>query len=184
MRRRELAWCAALGSCALTGCAGWTDGYGGPAYATSGGSNQDGYAAGVESLITPRPGTFLNRDTKPWPIGLHNAFQLTLAPAIQTFSWLTGVAYFSHPEPISGYVIAGTNLHFDLLQSHFSFGNFQPYGELGVAARLGSRDDASDGWVLTMGAQVMWLYNYLATGDEPRSNGYVTFKFGLGWDVH
>jgi hypothetical protein len=176
--------CALVGAPVLAGCAGWTDGYGGPAYATSGGPPQDGYAAGVESFFTPKPRTIFNHGPTPFPLGFHNAFQLTLAPAVGSFSWLTGVAYFSHPEPISGYAVAGTNLHFDLLQSHFSFGNFQPYGEIGVAARLGSRDDASDGLVLTMGAQVMWLYNYLATGDEPRSNGYVTLKFGIGWDVH
>jgi len=136
----------------------------------------------VESLFSPRPQTLLNRDTKPFPIGLHNAFQVTLAPDAKDFSWLTGLAYFTHPDPVSGYVIAGTNLHFDLLGGQFSFGNFQPYGEIGVAARLGARDE--DGWVLTMGGQVMWLLNYLAPADQPRSNGYVTLKFGLGWDWH
>ena len=178
--RAALAVCGA----ALGGCAGWTDGYSGPAYATTGGNREDGYSFGVESLFSPKPNTVLNRDTKPFPFGLHNALQLTSAPALASFSWLTGLAYFSHPEPISGYAIAGTNLHFDLVGGRFSFGNYQPYGELGVAARLGRRDDASDGWVLTMGGQVMWLVNYLAPAGEPLSNGYVTLKFGLGWDWH
>ena len=173
-----------FGALAGSGCVGWTDGYFGPAYATSGGTRQDGYTAGVEQLFTPKPGTAMNRDTKPFPVGLHNAFQVTLAPDAKDFSWLTGLAYFTHPEPVSGYAIAGTNLHFDLLAGHFSFGNFQPYGEIGVAARLGAREDGVDGLVLTMGAQVMWLVNYLAPAGEPLSNGYVTLKFGLGWDWH
>jgi len=173
-----------VGAFAGIGCAGWTDGYAGPAYATAGTTREDGYATGVESIFSPKPHSVLNIDNKPLPIGLHNAVQLTLAPAVKSFSWLAGVAYFSHPEPVSGYVIAGTNLHFDSFGGHASFGNFQPYGEVGVAARLGNRDDAADGYVVTMGGQGMWLLNYLAPADEPRSNGYVTLKFGLGWDWH
>jgi hypothetical protein len=168
---------------ALAGCAGWTDGYAGPAYTTAGRLNQSGPAFGVESIFTPKPHTTLNRGGQPFPIGLHNAFQLMLSPDVKTFSWLTGLAYFSQPDPVSGYVIAGTNLHFDLLDSHFSFGNFQPYGEAGVAAKLGGAEE-SDGLVATLGLQFMFLYNYLAPADEPRTNAYLTVKFGIGWDVH
>jgi hypothetical protein len=170
-------------ACVGVGCAGWTDGYAGPSYATAGTTRQDGYTAGAESLFSPKPHTALNIDNKLLPIGLHNALQVTLTPSDQIFSWLTGVAYFTRPAPVSGYAIAGTNIHVDRLGGRFSFGNFQPYGEVGVAARLGTRDDDVDGWVLTMGGQVMWLLNYLASGDEPLSIGYVTLKFGLGWDL-
>lgn len=106
---------------------------------------------------------------------------MLLAPDVKSLSWLTGLSYFLQPEPIGAYAIAGTNLHVDLLEGRFSFGNFQPYGELGLAARLGAR---GDGPLATLGLQTMFLYNYLATGDAPRSSEYLTIKFGIGWDVH
>jgi hypothetical protein len=171
------------GALALAGCIGWTDAYSGPAYTTAGREKRNGPTFGVESIFSPRPHTALNRGSQTFPVAIHNGFQLTLSPDLKTFSWLTGVALWGHPEPVSGYALAGTNLHVDLLNSRFSFGNFQPYGEVGVAGRLGNRGDDEDGLIVTLGMQFMFLYNYLAQ-NEPASDGYISIKFGLGWDVH
>ncbi len=177
--KAPLAVAAAVAGLSLSACVGWTDGYGGSAYTTAGRINRNGPAFGVESVFTPRPHSALNRGSQPLPVGLHNGFQLTLSPDLKTFSWLTGIALFGQPDPVAGYAIAGTNLHVDLLQSRFSFGNFQPYGEVGLATRLGRTDQ--DGLILTLGAQLMFLYNYLAQ-NEPATDGYLTIKFGFGWD--
>lgn len=168
-----------------TGCAGWSDVYGGESYNLSGRNASSGPIAGFESIFTPKLHALMKQaGGEALPIGLHNAFQLLLAPDTKTVSWLTGIAYYGQPDPVSGYAILGSNLHFDLLQSRFSFGTFQPYGELGLAAHFGSHAFGNDGLVTTLGLQMMYIYNYLAPAGEPNSTSFATVKFGIGWDLH
>jgi hypothetical protein len=174
-----------LGACAsgllLTGCAGWFRANSGYAYSTAGQVNHSGPMVGVDTILTAKPHSFLNHSSKNLPLMLHTGLEGVLAADLKTFSWTTGAAYYSKPRPVGGYVIAGANGHFDLVNGKPSVGNFHPYAELGLATPLGERDEEEDGLLFTFGAEFMFLVHYLAPPSE-RTDGLIILKFGIAWE--
>jgi hypothetical protein len=73
-----------------------------------------------------------------FPLGLHNSFEVVLAPERKDFAWGTGLAYFGSPRPVSGHVIVGTSLHGGKVDGEFALGNISPYAQVGVRASLSS----------------------------------------------
>lgn len=172
------------GALASLGCAGWVTANGGHAYTTAGRLNRDGPLLGTDQLFTLKGHSFINKSPNPLPFGLHNSLQAVLAPDFKSFMWGTGIAVMAPPRPISGYAMGGTQLHFDAINGHFSVGNFHPYAELGLAARIGARDEQQrHGPLVTFGLHTTYLIHYIVKDDEPRGDGFVMLKFGFGWET-
>ncbi len=181
MRGALTAAAALLFGLGSTGCAGWVRANGGYAYSASGRVDHSGPMVGADTILTPKPHTFWNKGSKAFPVGLHTGLEFVDASELKSISWTTGAAYFSKPRPIGGYVILGTNGHYDFIGGRSSFGNFQPYAEIGVASPLTDRDEDVDGPLLTLGLEYMLIYSYLAQPDDRLTN-LLIFKFGFGWE--
>ena len=164
-----------------TGCAGWFRANSGYAYSTAGQVNHSGPMVGVDSILTVKPHSFFNHSPKKFPIALHTGLEGVLAADLKTFSWTTGAAYFSTPRPVGGYIIAGSNGHFDIVNGKADFGNFQPYAEIGIATPFGERDEDADGPLFTFGTEFMFMVHYLSPPSE-RTDGLLILKFGIGWE--
>ncbi len=176
----------AFGCVVLSGCTGWTRAVGGMAYPTSGRSERAGPVAAIDFVLQPAPHTVLNQSSKPIPFGLHTTLQTQLAPGIKSVSWGTGVAFYSAPRPVSPYLLAGTNLHVDYIRDYWSFGNFQPYAELGLAAAVGKQAESGQrGPIVTLGLEGNIFVHYLAFRQEgePTVDGFFLLKFGFGYEL-
>lgn len=163
------------------GCTGWTTAAGGPVYSVSGRQGRTGGQASIDAVLTPKPHTFFNKGDKSLPVGYHNGFETLLTPDLKSFGWQTGLALFWKPRPVSGFIILGTDLHFDGVDGYFSFGNFQPYGQIGVAASLGEGEHAP---IFTLTGQAEYFIHYLSYlhDNEPHTDAFIAIKLGVGFE--
>ncbi len=170
-----------IASIASTGCAGWVSASGGPVYALDG-EKRTGGAVSLDGMLTPKPHTAFNHGTTPLPVAYHNGFEGIFTPDLKSFNWQTGLALFWLPRPVSGFVVLGTDLHFDAIDGYFSFGNFQPYAQVGLVSSLGEGQHAP---IFTLTAQGEYFINYLAYlhENEPKTDTFITIKFGFGFEV-
>ncbi|MFO0671730.1 MAG: hypothetical protein U0235_19215 [Polyangiaceae bacterium] len=177
----------ALAALALSGCAGWTRVLAGPAYNAQGRDGKNGPFVGVDALLTPRPHSFLNASSKPLPVAFHTGLESQIMPDAKTFAWTTGIAALGKPRPVSGYAMAGTNLHVDYIDGRMSLGNFQPYGEAGVAAQLSQTNEEEDrGFIFTFGFGASYWVHYASLIDKkgPLTDTFLQLKFGLGYELY
>lgn len=167
----------AIGAC---GCSGWTTAAGGPVYSVSGRQGRTGGQVSLDGILTPKAHTVFNRGNSELPVGFHNGFEALLTPDLKSFGWQTGLAAFWMPKPVSGFLVLGTDLHFDAVDGYFSFGNFQPYGQIGVAAALGDGPHAP---VFTLTGQAEYFIHYLAYlhDNEPKTDAFIAIKLGIGF---
>lgn len=173
-------------SALATGCTGWATGTAGMSYSAAGRVERSGPLVGTDQFFKPRPRSRMNPSDKPWPVGLHNSLQVTVAPDLKTLGWGTGIALFGDPRPVTGFAVLGTNLHVDIVDGKGSFGNFHPYGEVGLAAPLSSREPGVPGLMGTFSLQGAYLLHYgVIWRDEPGPVGdpLISFKFGIGWEL-
>jgi hypothetical protein len=75
--------------------------------------------------------------------------------------------------------VGGTQAHIDIQDGKFGFGNFNPYGEIGIVAPL----SPTGPWLTTMSIEGASFYNYLAPSDERLQLLWI-LKFGIGYDLH
>lgn len=177
---------AIVGTMTLVGCTGWARAVGGMAYPTSGRTERSGPVVAADLVLQPAPHSALNASSKPLPFGLHTNLQSQLSPEMKSLAWGTGAAFYSPPRPLSGYLLAGTNLHLDYIRDYWSFGNFQPYVELGVASLVGKRTEQSKGGpIMTLGMEGNLFVHYLAFRQEgePKFDIFVLLKFGFGFEL-
>lgn len=170
-----------------SGCAGWARVLSGPTYNLQGRNNRSGTFVGVDTLLTPRPHTWLNASPKPLPFAAHTGIEVQLTPDLKTFSWTTGIATLKKPRPVSGYAMAGTTFHVDYVDGRPSWGNFHPYGELGVAASLSQTNEVEDrGVIFTLGVGANYFVHYAAIldGQGPKTDAFLLLKFGLGYELY
>lgn len=171
----------------LTGCAGWARVVSGPSYSAQGRNGRNGTFVTVDTLMTPRPHSPFNASPKPLPFAVHTGIEAQLMPDIKTFAWNTGIATLSKPRPVSGYAMAGTNFHVDYVDGRASWGNFQPYGEIGVAAELSSANEEDDrGFIFTLGFGASYFVHYAAIldGHGPKTDTFLLLKFGFGYELY
>ena len=167
----------------LTGCWGWGTVCAGEAYSTAGRTERSGPVISNEFIIGIKERTVVNPGPKPLPFVFHNTVDGVFAKDFTSFSWGTGFGATWRPRPLSGFIIGGTQAHFDLINNHFSFGNFQPYAQMGLTAPLTRRErDDSDGPIVTLAFQYSFLVHYLVREGEPRTDGFLAIKFGIGWE--
>ncbi|MEO8874001.1 MAG: hypothetical protein ABI461_00310 [Polyangiaceae bacterium] len=167
---------------ASTGCSGWATGGGGPVYSGAGRQERTGGAVSLDAILTPKPHTVFNHGSIPLPVGFHNGFEALLTPNLKSFGWQTGLALFWMPRPVAGFLVLGTDVHFDAINGYFSFGNFQPYGQVGLITSLGESKHAP---VFTLTGQVEYFVHYLAYlhDNEPKSDAFIAIKFGFGFEA-
>jgi hypothetical protein len=170
-----------IASILSTGCSGWVTAGGGPVYSTDG-NNRTGGAVSLDGMLTPKPHTVFNHGTTPLPVAYHNGFEGIFTPDLKSFNWQTGLALFWLPRPVSGFLVLGTDLHFDAIDGYFSFGNFQPYAQIGLVSSLGEGEHAP---IFTLTAQGEYFINYLAYlhENEPKTDTFITLKFGFGFEI-
>jgi hypothetical protein len=155
------------------------------AYPTSGQTTRSGPVVGTDVVLQPKPNTWLNRSNEPIPFGIHSNVQAILAPDLKSLAWGTGIALYTPPRPVSAYAIGGTNLHLDYVNNYWSFGNFHPYVEVGIASTLGPRRDGVErGFFATLAMEANVFVHYLAFTheDERKTDGFIMIKFGIGYE--
>lgn len=170
----------------VTGCWGWSSLQTGYAHNLDGRVDRGGPLVAVDSVFTLKERSSVYRGAKPFPIGLHNGVIGFAGKDLKNLSWVTGVAWMSKPRPISGYAIAGTNGHIDIVEGRFGFGNFQPYGELGLVTPFLLRKAGEErGPIVTFSAMYTYLVHYLEFSREsaPRADPTLFFKFGFGYEI-
>ncbi|HEX7663180.1 MAG TPA: hypothetical protein VF407_01650 [Polyangiaceae bacterium] len=182
MIRNPLVFAALATSLATAGCTGWATANAGPTYSAAGRQGRTGGNASIDTILSPQPHTFFNRGSAPLPVGFHSAVETILTPDLKSFGWQTGVAVFWMPRPVAGFIALGTDLHFDGVDGYFSFGNFQPYGQIGLVSSLGEGKFAP---LFTLTGQAEYFIHYLAYlhDDEPKTDLFIAIKLGIGFEI-
>ncbi len=170
----------------LNGCSGWVRAAAGPSFSMTGRTDRAGHSVAVDTVFTAKPKTWLNRATASLPVGFHFGLLGINSDSLKSIGWTTGIALYTPPRPLSGYFIAGTNGHVDSINGRATFGNLNPYVELGVAAQVGSRPEGSNhGFVVTLAVDSQLMVNNLAiVRDEPdKIDLLVGIKYGIGYEM-
>ena len=173
----------AVAATLLSGCVrGFTRAETGAACKLGGRDGESGQTFSVDTVLGIDAQTAKWIDGGPVPFAIHVTGNAILAPDRKVFAFGTGLAYYGSPRPISGYLLAGSTIHFDEIDRRFSFGNVSPYGEVGLLASVptGHRP-AGNGLILSLGVQAATYFNYLAKGNEV--DGFLLIKLGVGWAV-
>ncbi|MEO8798179.1 MAG: hypothetical protein ABI551_09860 [Polyangiaceae bacterium] len=182
MIRDLFVFAAFVTSLAMTGCTGWAAANAGPTYSAAGRQGRTGGNASIDAILTPQPHTVFNHGPTALPVGFHTAVETILTPDLKSFGWQSGLAIFWMPRPIAGFLVLGTDLHFDSVDGYFSFGNFQPYAQVGFVSSLGEGKFAP---VFTLTGQTEYFIHYLAYlhDDEPKTDLFVAIKLGIGFEL-
>ncbi len=163
----------------LTGCVGWARVQAGGAQDLKGREGFSGPQASVDGVFGTK---FLQIKDSPLRLGIHTSGDAIVAAERKSFGWGTGVALYEEPRPISPYVIVGTSGHVDQIRDRFSFGNFSPYGEVGVRTSVPARyQDGGDGWFLSLGLGTASSFNFLVGGGDT-IDGFLLMKLGVGYE--
>ncbi|MEO7110533.1 MAG: hypothetical protein ABI183_08860 [Polyangiaceae bacterium] len=179
---RSFFFAAISASILSTGCSGWVTGGGGPVYSADGNQGRTGGAVSLDGMLTPKPHTVFNHGNTALPVAYHNGFEGIFTPDQKSFGWQTGLALYWLPRPVSGFLVVGTDLHVDEIDGFFSFGNFQPYAQIGLVTSLGEGKHAP---IFTLTAQGEYFINYLTYlhDNEPKTDTFLTLKFGFGFEL-
>lgn len=160
----------------------WARGQAGGAANTAGREGHSGPMLGTDIAFTPKFIPMLSPD-KPFPLAIHFSGETILAPERKSIAWGSGLAYTTPPRPIAPYFILGTTAHGDVVNGRYSFGNFSPYGELGMLTPLlrPNPDKDESGWILSMGIGAYSFVNYFVGGNGTLDS-FVSLRFGIGWE--
>ncbi len=174
---------AALLGLGSTGCLRlWGRGQVGGAYNTADREGHSGTMLGTDIAFTPKFIPMLSPD-KPFPLAIHLSGETILAPERKSIAWGSGLAYTTPPRPVSPYFILGTTAHGDIVNGRYSFGNFSPYGEMGLMTPLlrPNPDVEASGWILSMGIGAYSFVNYFVGGNGTLDS-FVSLRLGIGWE--
>jgi hypothetical protein len=166
----------------VQGCLSFARGYAGVALSPNDTPGHSGPVVGTDATFSLSRIRWVDGKSA-FPLGLHNSFEILLAPERKDFAWGTGLAYFGSPRPVSGHVIVGTNLHAGKVEGEFTLGNVSPYLQLGVRASLSSDASPSrrEGF-LSFDVSGQTYIDYLSlTNDGELVTTLVCLKFGIGF---
>ncbi len=152
----------------------------------TGRNDRSGHSVAVDTVFTAKPKTWLNRATFALPVGFHVGLLGINADTLKSIGWTTGISLYSPPRPISGYFIVGTNGHVDSINGRATFGNLNPYVELGLAAQVGARTKESNhGFIFTLAMDSQLMVDNLAIvrGDPDKIDVLVGIKYGIGYEM-
>ncbi len=144
------------------------------------------HSIAVDTVFTAKPKTWLNRGSAPLPVGFHVGLLGINSEILKSIGWTTGIAIYSAPRPLSGYVIVGTNGHFDVINGRPTFGNLNPYAEIGLSAQVGPRTkERNHGFIFTLALDSQILVNNLAIvrGEPDKIDMLVGIKYGIGYEM-
>jgi hypothetical protein len=162
-----------------TGCLAFGRGQAGAAMSSSDSPGHSGPVVGVDGVFTLPRLRWLDGKSA-FPFGLHNSFEMVLAPENKDFAWGTGLAYFGSPRPVSGHAIIGTNLHAGEKDGQFAFGNISPYAMVGVRASVASNPSSTEPeGFLSFDVSGQTYVDYLS--DDRLVSTLVCLKFGAGF---
>jgi hypothetical protein len=180
--RRALAVLGFSTMLAVQGCLSFARGHAGAALSPNDTPGHSGPVVGGDAIFSLSKIRWVDGKS-PFPLGLHNSFEILLAPDRKDFAWGTGLAYFGSPRPVSGHVIVGTNLHGGRVDGEFALGNVSPYLQLGVRASLSSDPSPSrhEGF-LSFDVSGQTYVDYLSlTNNGELVTTLVCLKFGIGF---
>ena len=152
----------------------------------TGKTERDGHSIAVDTVFTAKPKTWLNRGSAPLPVGFHVGLLGINSETLKSIGWTTGIAFYGSPRPLSGYFIIGTNGHVDSINGRATFGNLNPYAEVGVAAQVGSRTkERNRGFIFTLAIDSQLLVNNIALvkGEPDKIDMLVGIKYGIGYEM-